>query len=599
MVGDDVAPRRPARPGARATGPGWIGVAAAFALALGLRSGSRGGPLALERAEVRHVLLAPVDRTTALRAPAIRQLRFLAFVGLVVGRHRRGDGVAADDRQHRRLGGHRRARRAHVRRARGRRRPRRRRHPAAALGWRRSSASSCWGWRVADGVDAIAVEPDGAVRRPGAVAAAVRRSSASCPVAGRRAWRRWSGLTVLGRVSLEAAERRSTPGRPAAVRRHAAGPAHRDRAAPPARHGAARGCGRGCGCGVRGTGRWPVFVRGLRGVLRWPAARVARLVLLGGRRRAVPARDLGRHHAAARAWPAWPCSSPASTPSSRWPRRSTTPAAATRRRLDPASIHLRHIPMGLVGQLLVAGVAMGVASLPGDGRLPGAVAAVAVVPLALGGLARRAGERAVGPADDERRLGAGAARGAGHAPGVPHRVAARPSPSSASLPVLFARDAIEQGRTGSERRHAVRRADAPWCSPWCAAGCGCATRSGRGSASRWSRPMPRREPRPPVLEADGASKAYADLVALEPLTLQRARGPGGRARRAQRLGQVHLPAPGRRPARAHRRGDHRSPASRPARPAPGPRPASCPTSRCSTTTCRCASTSPTSPPCTA
>ena len=58
---------------------------AAFAVALGLRSGSRGGPLALERADVRHVLLAPVDRTTALRAPAIRQLRFLGFVGIVAG----------------------------------------------------------------------------------------------------------------------------------------------------------------------------------------------------------------------------------------------------------------------------------------------------------------------------------------------------------------------------------------------------------------------------------------------------------------------------------------------------------------------------------
>ncbi len=32
--------------------------------------------------------------------------------------------------------------------------------------------------------------------------------------------------------------------------------------------------------------------------------------------------------------------------------------------------------------------------------------------------------------------------------------------------------------------------------------------------------MPKRERRPAVLEADGASKAYADLVALEPLTLR-------------------------------------------------------------------------------
>ena len=84
MVGDDVLdPRQVAQ--VRVDGPGWIGLVAAFAIALGLRSGSRGGPLALERADVRHVLLAPVDRTMALRAPAVRQLRFLGFVGMVVG----------------------------------------------------------------------------------------------------------------------------------------------------------------------------------------------------------------------------------------------------------------------------------------------------------------------------------------------------------------------------------------------------------------------------------------------------------------------------------------------------------------------------------
>ena len=84
MVGDEVLTVAQVDT-VRAEGPGWIGVAAAFAVALGLRSGSRGGPLALERAEVRHVLLAPVDRRSALRVPALKQLRFLAFVGLVVG----------------------------------------------------------------------------------------------------------------------------------------------------------------------------------------------------------------------------------------------------------------------------------------------------------------------------------------------------------------------------------------------------------------------------------------------------------------------------------------------------------------------------------
>ena len=53
----------------RAHGPAAIGLLAALAIAGGLRSGARGGPLALEPAEVRYVLLAPVERARALRAP--------------------------------------------------------------------------------------------------------------------------------------------------------------------------------------------------------------------------------------------------------------------------------------------------------------------------------------------------------------------------------------------------------------------------------------------------------------------------------------------------------------------------------------------------
>ncbi|HEX2575954.1 MAG TPA: hypothetical protein VHK88_06360 [Aquihabitans sp.] len=69
----------------RVHGAAAVGVVAALAVFLGLRSGSRGGPLALERPDVRHVLLAPVDRGVALRYPAWRQLRFLTFVGAAVG----------------------------------------------------------------------------------------------------------------------------------------------------------------------------------------------------------------------------------------------------------------------------------------------------------------------------------------------------------------------------------------------------------------------------------------------------------------------------------------------------------------------------------
>jgi hypothetical protein len=69
----------------RRLGPAAIGIVAALGVAIGLRSGSRGGPLGLERAEVRYVLLAPIDRRRALLAAAGRQIRFAVFAGAVVG----------------------------------------------------------------------------------------------------------------------------------------------------------------------------------------------------------------------------------------------------------------------------------------------------------------------------------------------------------------------------------------------------------------------------------------------------------------------------------------------------------------------------------
>ena len=66
-------------------GPALVGLGVAVVVTLGLRSGARGGPLALEPPTVQHVLLAPVDRATALRRTAIRQLRFAAFAGAVAG----------------------------------------------------------------------------------------------------------------------------------------------------------------------------------------------------------------------------------------------------------------------------------------------------------------------------------------------------------------------------------------------------------------------------------------------------------------------------------------------------------------------------------
>lgn len=66
-------------------GPQVVGAVIAAGFAVGLRSGGRGGPLVIEAADVRHVLLAPVGRAVALRLPALRQLRFGAAVGAGAG----------------------------------------------------------------------------------------------------------------------------------------------------------------------------------------------------------------------------------------------------------------------------------------------------------------------------------------------------------------------------------------------------------------------------------------------------------------------------------------------------------------------------------
>ena len=66
-------------------GPAVVGIVMAVAVMAGLRSGSRGGPLALEAPDVRHVLLSPVPRSVALRGPALRQLRFALFAAAGIG----------------------------------------------------------------------------------------------------------------------------------------------------------------------------------------------------------------------------------------------------------------------------------------------------------------------------------------------------------------------------------------------------------------------------------------------------------------------------------------------------------------------------------
>jgi hypothetical protein len=66
-------------------GPALLGAGVALAALAGLRSGARGGPLAIEDAEVQYLLLAPVERGMALRPGALRQMRVGAFAGAVLG----------------------------------------------------------------------------------------------------------------------------------------------------------------------------------------------------------------------------------------------------------------------------------------------------------------------------------------------------------------------------------------------------------------------------------------------------------------------------------------------------------------------------------
>jgi hypothetical protein len=71
--------------GIRAHAPAIIGLAVAALILAGLRSGARGGPLAIEEAEVRYTLLAPVSRRVALRPAALQQLRVATISGALFG----------------------------------------------------------------------------------------------------------------------------------------------------------------------------------------------------------------------------------------------------------------------------------------------------------------------------------------------------------------------------------------------------------------------------------------------------------------------------------------------------------------------------------
>lgn len=66
-------------------GPAFLGLAVALAIALGLRSGSDGGPISIEPPDVRHLLMAPVPRADVLRRPVVQRFRTMVFGGALVG----------------------------------------------------------------------------------------------------------------------------------------------------------------------------------------------------------------------------------------------------------------------------------------------------------------------------------------------------------------------------------------------------------------------------------------------------------------------------------------------------------------------------------
>ncbi len=70
-------------------GPAIIGMLVVAAFALGLRSGADGGPIAIEVADIRHVLLSPISRRSVMLRPVGQRLRAAAFAlglgGAVLG----------------------------------------------------------------------------------------------------------------------------------------------------------------------------------------------------------------------------------------------------------------------------------------------------------------------------------------------------------------------------------------------------------------------------------------------------------------------------------------------------------------------------------
>jgi hypothetical protein len=62
-----------------ARGPATLGLVVVAACAIGLRGGADGGPISIEPADVRHLLLAPISRRTVMTKPVLQRFRSVVF----------------------------------------------------------------------------------------------------------------------------------------------------------------------------------------------------------------------------------------------------------------------------------------------------------------------------------------------------------------------------------------------------------------------------------------------------------------------------------------------------------------------------------------
>ena len=359
----------------RQHGAAVAGLAAAFAVAVGLRSGARGGPLALEAPDVRHVLLSPVDRGVALRGPAMRQLRFLALCG-------GGAGAAAGQLALRRIGG----------------------NPGAWVASGAVYGLLCVGLSFGSALLASgrrlprwAASGIGAVLVAWSVADATGRGvTAPATFAGRLAL--WPvhfdplalvpavlalaavvvGVAGVAGTSLESAERRtSLVGQlkfavtlqdlrtVLVLRRQLAMEVPRSR---PWLRGSQR------------SPRFPVWRRGWRGVLRWPLVRIARVVVLAaGAGLALRGAYSGTTPLVVLAGLAlWIAALDAVEPMA---QETDHPGRRDGFPLETGALMVRHVATPAAVMLVVGALAAGVAAVPGPGSVPVAPAGVLVATL--------------------------------------------------------------------------------------------------------------------------------------------------------------------------------------------------------------------------